>query len=231
MPRLGLSLLASCIIECLQESPRLCGSLVSATLPCSHFLFLPLSWRPIFRLLLPFLDTLLNMSIVRSSCSLQSHVLWEVLLGLAIFSHPYELRLASPISFWKAHLKHSSWVLLPEGASFHLGVHNGVMALATLFSGHSENYRRLASSPRNLFQAHTPTGQQILPWYTTELYLVTVSSTRLYCFWYQGQGAVITAICTVVYWSLTGVSSIVFDECISPAVLLHLCFLTTLAFV
>lgn len=106
-----------------------------------------------------------------------------------------------------------------------------VTALATLFNGHSENYHRLASSPRNRFQAYTPSGQQILPWYTTELYLVTVSSTRLYCFWYQGQGAVITAICTVVYWSLTGDSSIVFDECISPAVLLDLCFLTTLAFV
>lgn len=96
--------------------------------PCYPFLFPflipPLSWRPIYRLTLSFLDTLLNMSIVRSSCSSQSHFLWEALLGLAFFPHPYELRLTSPTASWKTHLKHSSWVLLPEGPSFHHGVHS-----------------------------------------------------------------------------------------------------------
>lgn len=47
--------------------------------PCYPFLFPflipPLSWRPIYRLTLSFLDTLLNMSIVRSSYSSQSHFL------------------------------------------------------------------------------------------------------------------------------------------------------------
>lgn len=124
MPRLGLSLLASCSMACLQESFLPCGFLVPATLPCSHSLFLPLSWRPIYRLTLPFLDTLLNMSIVRSSCSSQSQFLWETLLGLAFFPHPYELRLTSPIASWKTHLKYSSWVLLPEGPSFRHGVHS-----------------------------------------------------------------------------------------------------------
>lgn len=79
---------------------------------------------PVLRLTLPFLQTLLNMSIVRAACSSPAYFLWEVSLGLLIFPNPYELTLPYPIASWESRLKHSSCVLLPESPSFHHGVYS-----------------------------------------------------------------------------------------------------------
>lgn len=145
IPRLGLSFLASCTLAW--------GSFISATHPCSHSLFLPLSRMPVLRLTLLFLDILLHMSIVRASCSSQGHLCWEILLGLAIFPNPYELRLPYPVASWKAHLKHASCCQrVPSSIMVSTVWGNGP---SNLFSGHSKNYHRLALPGIHSRHTHT----------------------------------------------------------------------------